>query len=335
MKSLDQVEPRSTITNLPFFISQPGAYYATTNLVGSSGITIASGGVTVDLMGFEMVGGSGNGFYVSLPVTNVTIRNGSIRNWLGTAVSVGNARNCRLEQLAVTGNTDGISAGPGSIVEDCLVSANGASGIDVQDGCNVRNCVSRLNWFGINTGKDCVITGCNVSSNQTYGISTDTGCLIQSCDVNRNAQRGINSGNGATILGCNVRGNGSDGISAGNSSLVAGCLISQNASNGVAIFNYSTARDNNSSENGGAGILAFSQRNRVEGNHVALNKRGIEVTTSSLNLIIRNSASGNPSTGSIGSSNYVFIGAVFGPTNNLVGIGGVVTNENPWANFSY
>ena len=34
MKSLDQVEPRKVIMNLPYVISQPGSYYLASNLVG-------------------------------------------------------------------------------------------------------------------------------------------------------------------------------------------------------------------------------------------------------------------------------------------------------------
>jgi parallel beta-helix repeat protein len=335
MKSLDQVEPRTAITNVPYFISQPGSYYFTTNLTGTAGITISVGGVTLDLMGFELVGGTGDGIFVSTLVTNVSVRNGTVRGWnTGTAVQVGNARNCRLEQLAVSGNTDGVNAGPGSVVQDCIVTSNGGSGMTVGDGSAVKNCVALLNWYGISAGRDCTIIGCTVSTNLTDGIITGTGCTVQNSVANRNAGRGINTGNGATVLGCSARNNALDGIDVGNDSSVVDCVASLNTLNGISVLNYSGVRNNICSENGAAGVLVSSQRNRVEGNHVAQNKRGIEVTTSSANLIIKNSAYNNPPTGATSSSNYVFIGATFGPTNNLVGVGGVITNENPWANFS-
>ena len=51
MKTLQQIEPRTAITNTgAVTISQPGSYYLTANLAVSSGdaITIATNGVTLD-----------------------------------------------------------------------------------------------------------------------------------------------------------------------------------------------------------------------------------------------------------------------------------------------
>jgi hypothetical protein len=59
MKSLDQIEPRRPISSLPFTIASPGSYYLTTNLTGvtgTSGITIATNDVTLDLKGFCSLG---------------------------------------------------------------------------------------------------------------------------------------------------------------------------------------------------------------------------------------------------------------------------------------
>jgi len=68
MKTLNQIEPRTPISSLPFVISSPGSYYLTTNLSGTSGITISSGNVTLDLNGFTLQG-LGNPF-----VSGVEIR---------------------------------------------------------------------------------------------------------------------------------------------------------------------------------------------------------------------------------------------------------------------
>ena len=63
MKTLEQIEPRTAITNVPYTISQPGSYYLTTNLTSATfGVTIATNGVVRDLMGFMLAGaGSGSG----------------------------------------------------------------------------------------------------------------------------------------------------------------------------------------------------------------------------------------------------------------------------------
>src|SRR2546425_1155119 len=61
MKSLDQIEPRTPISNLPVSLSQPGSYYVVSNLTdlvaASSGITIAANDVTIDLNGFTLLAG--------------------------------------------------------------------------------------------------------------------------------------------------------------------------------------------------------------------------------------------------------------------------------------
>ena len=66
MKTLDQVEPRTPISSLPFTIAAAGSYYLTGNLTGGAGggITIGASGVTLDLMGYELVGGTGDGIQV-------------------------------------------------------------------------------------------------------------------------------------------------------------------------------------------------------------------------------------------------------------------------------
>src|SRR4051794_28495446 len=71
MKTLDQLEPRVPVsaTTTPgdatsvFKITQPGSYYLTGNITGASGkhgTFIAAGNVTLDLMGFELVGVAGS-----------------------------------------------------------------------------------------------------------------------------------------------------------------------------------------------------------------------------------------------------------------------------------
>src|SRR5438128_65952 len=78
-KTLQQIEPRTPISSAPFTISAPGSYYLTTNLTGGTGITISANEVNLDLMGFRLVGGTGNGIAVSGGRTNLVIRNGTVR----------------------------------------------------------------------------------------------------------------------------------------------------------------------------------------------------------------------------------------------------------------
>ncbi|HUK82294.1 MAG TPA: hypothetical protein VLZ12_06640, partial [Verrucomicrobiae bacterium] len=91
MKRLDQIEPRTPVTNLPFNITLPGSYYLTTNLTANpGGISIFVSDVTLDLMGFELngEGGSSAGIATSAGLTNICIRNGTVRGWLFDGINV-------------------------------------------------------------------------------------------------------------------------------------------------------------------------------------------------------------------------------------------------------
>ena len=64
MKTLDEVEPRTPIhqADLPLTISSSGSYYLVEDIVTTgNGITIAADNVTIDLMGFTLEGGVGDG----------------------------------------------------------------------------------------------------------------------------------------------------------------------------------------------------------------------------------------------------------------------------------
>ena len=94
MKTLDEVEPRIPISSVPYTIDTPGSYYLTGNLVADvnvNGITIDADSVTLDLMGFSLIGpesASGYGIYIN-DRDNIEIRNGTIAGFGGDGVSCG------------------------------------------------------------------------------------------------------------------------------------------------------------------------------------------------------------------------------------------------------
>ena len=100
MKTLDQVEARIIVNaaNTPgdatntFIISQPGSYYFTGNITGTSGkhgISIQANDVTLDLNGFALIsrgGGAFSGVTGTAAQTGFSIRNGTVRGWNGGGV---------------------------------------------------------------------------------------------------------------------------------------------------------------------------------------------------------------------------------------------------------
>jgi hypothetical protein len=133
-----------------------------------------------------------------------------------------------------------------------------------------------------------------------------------------------NTGGGAAVIrNCSINGNIHKGIYIAASD----CLIVGNN-----VIGNNTANDAASSA-----IDIFGSFNQVEGNHVSRSGvlgKGISVTLSagsySNNIVIRNYVSGG------GINNYSFPpnGAIIGPliTNTASSI---ITNSNPWANFSF
>ena len=114
----------------------------------NSGIEIVSGDVTLDLNGFGVVGSpSGFGFGIDIlgaDLKNITVRNGTIRDWGVTAIA-GNALESRFDQLRIMDN--------------------GASGIEMPASNNT------------------IITRCSLLRNQSYAVLIGGGCVISECVV--------------------------------------------------------------------------------------------------------------------------------------------------------
>jgi len=274
-KAVTLAEPRTPISALPYSINAPGSYYLVSSLTGtaSGGITISASGVTLDLMGFELVGGSGSGIAVSGTRSNIAIHDGTVRGWQASGVDAASASNTRFEDLRLTGNNKGdvidmggLVAGARAIVARCQADANGAggnygNGIAVGQGGVVRDCSASGNARrGITTDHDCTMLGCTAIGNPFFGIGTGDGCSLSDCTANSNGDgfqvlktstiRGCtarsNTGNGilagdcATVTGCSAFANTLVGISGGVGSTLTGCSAQSNLVNGIAASNGST-----------------------------------------------------------------------------------------------
>jgi parallel beta-helix repeat protein len=317
MKSLEQLdaklEKRTPISTLPFAITQPGSYYLPSNLTGvagQSGITISADGVTLDLMGFELVGvpGSVDGVRITgnNPRKNIAVRNGTVRNWGGKGVGYTfQLSNSQFENLRVSNNGDtGLDAGSNSTVRNCTVQANGGTGID--------------------------------GGNQS---------IIRDCAAESNGSNGITVHSASRVSGCSVRANNRDGIYAASSSVVSGNTAVNNERYGIRVGSGCHVIANTCSYNGtlssagGAGIHVDSyvggSRTRIEANHVTDNDRGIDVDSSG-NLIIKNSASGNSPNWEVAAGNVILVieAATAGSINGNSG-GVSPGSTNPNANYTY
>ena len=148
MKSLEQVEPRTPISSLPYTISSAGSYYVTGNLSSTTnGIVIEASGVTVDLMGFSITGDGSNGDY-GIYVdgsTNAVIENLVIKGGRSSGFREGlycrYMNNSRIEQMVLSDNTyDGVYLDgrygqcDGNTIADCTISGNGDKGVRLYGG---------------------------------------------------------------------------------------------------------------------------------------------------------------------------------------------------------
>jgi parallel beta-helix repeat protein len=175
MKTLDEVEPRTPISTLPFTISSPGSYYVTDNLTGvaaSHGISIAASNVTLDLRGFTLTGvaGSLDGIHIGTgsPLSNIRVHNGAVTGWgddglapflFGEDGGVGGVLviDVTVEDVRAFDNDDnGIIVPIGSVLRNCSAFGNAGDGIATAVGFNGR--IEGCEAFS-NTGSGIVVAG--------------------------------------------------------------------------------------------------------------------------------------------------------------------------------
>ncbi|MFH0953191.1 MAG: right-handed parallel beta-helix repeat-containing protein [Verrucomicrobiota bacterium] len=287
MKTLQQVEPRTPITNLPYTISWPGSYYLTTNLWGiggSHGIDIESDNVTIDLNGFELAGmpSSLSGIY-NPGNRNLAVRNGTVQGWGQSGIDFSSAVNCEVRDVRASANGYvGIWLGKGSRIAGCSAGYN-VYGLAVRDGSAIEN--SEAGW-------------------NTWGIYSENGCRIGGCVANENHSAGISVWGKSVISECTVFANGTNGIEGGLGTIIAKCAVGFNRGDGIVVVGDCQVRDNDCQGNGkddsdGANIHATGDGNRIEGNHAEGADRGLDVDGTG-NYVADNTVRGN-------TDNYDFV----------------------------
>lgn len=289
-KTLSEVEPRIAVnaTNTPgnatatFRITQAGSYYLTGNLSGENGrscIEIATSNVTLDLMGFRILGsgGANDAIVATAGQSNITVRNGSVRTFGGNGVNLGQAANARIIDITAR-NCDGVGvvAGEGSVLTRVIADSNVSGGIHVLQRSVLDSCAANDNLvFGFQVNSGSTVTGCSAGANLGDGFLLENGCTITASTAYNNT-RGIVTLSGCSVIGCTTRLNNGDGIRVASS-----CIVRDNA-----------CSSNGAGTSDGAGILAAGSDNRVEGNTCTGADRGIDVN-GTRNVIIRNTCAGN------------------------------------------
>ena len=310
LKTLQQVEPRTPLNTLAgdssslFIVNQPGSYYLTTNVVvgaGTNAIRIMTNDVVIDLNGFTLYGTpSRNAIGTGGPnLGRVRIHNGQLIGWGGGIDFVVNG--------VVTN----------AIFEDLQCSLSGASSFNYGIGClGEGSRVSR-----------CSVSGLSGAFSTALYVA-DHG-LIDGCSV-ANCYAGILVGSDCVVKDCRIRAcAGNDGLRAGSScvvqhNVVAACKFGMSFGDACVITDNSCQ---NSAPGGGFNISGnFS---RIENNESIGNAGSgfISQGSTTNNVVVRNVARGNSS------GNYNLNSTdVVGP---LINSSGTITNNNPWANFSY
>ncbi len=239
MKTLQEIEPRTAITNAgAVTLSSPGSYYLTTNIAVSAGdaITIAANGVTLDLNGFTISSTepspAGYGIRLNSGLRDITILNGHIRG-------------------GVTNNGSGVYGGPG-FHSGIFYSGDAPLNVLIS-GVSVTGCAQ----FGIylHTQSASLVESCMVQSIRYTGIVATSvkGSVAQDCGLTAIWGDSVSDCRGQSISSDSIFANTAEN-SSGTSSGGSGMMINgpaQNcmgmSSNSMGLFAYEALNCNGTS----------------------------------------------------------------------------------------
>jgi parallel beta-helix repeat protein len=333
MKTLDQVQPRTPLSSQSL-INNPGSYYLTTNVLcngGGYGFIIQTDNVSIDFNGFSLIGitNSNAGILVNGPHTNLTVCNGTVRNWGGVGIDASQCSGNRFENLTILNNNgDGLDCGDSSLINHCTASLNTGTGFSAGPNSTFISCIATANTNGgVGDGfvgaAQCQFIGCKASFNSGVGFfptsngglkdciaaqngqqgiyaGVFSGFTIKDCTAAGNALDGISVGTGVTVSGCTSTGNGHLGIGAGTGCMITGCTTVSNASAGISATTGCTISGCTAQGNTADGIIVSSRcvvrDNTCDGNGNGGTLAGIHASGSN-NRIDGNQVSNNNSRG--------------------------------------
>jgi parallel beta-helix repeat protein len=295
------------IATLPYNISGSGSYIVVKDLATTAtdidGITISADDVTLDLNGHTLkgpgksAGTTGSGIVNSGTRTNITICNGTVRDWRAYGVDVTNTDNSQFEALRCYSNGGvGIGAGYGCTLTNNTCAYNDGGGIST-GASTVSGNSCRLNaGNGIQIIASGTVIGNTCVANSGHGISGSFGSTITGNTCDNSGNHGI-SASASTISGNTCRNNTGDGINAESNSTVSGNTCEGNSNDGIEVYYASRVFDSNCTSNGpggsdGAGIHAAFTDNQIMNNHCIANDRGLDLDAAN-NIVSGNTLRGN------------------------------------------
>ncbi len=194
-------------SKVPFTINTPGSYKLTSDLFESdptiAPVTVTVSGVTIDLNGFSISGGSWGIYAAFAPL--VTIQNGQVSGATDGGIITGHSS--RIVGVRVFGTQgDGIDCADGCEVDHCIVNNNGQTGIRIldtsQNGRAVvsSNVVQYNGAWGIVVGKGASLVTGNAINNTGVvpGFAGLAGFVGSTCAYSNN----VFDANGALPAGC-------------------------------------------------------------------------------------------------------------------------------------
>ncbi len=366
MITLQEAEPSIPISldDLPLFITEPGAYHLTENLLndGSGGefadcIYIDAPHVFLDLNGFS-IGANGslqwvNGIVISTFNTNVHIQNGIIYESLNHGIDGGLANSVTVEHVdALRNGESGIRLGNFAIVRSCRAIDNKGDGIIcgvhalVEGSVALNNIpdVSGHSGYGIRVSNNGIIRECGARWNDLDGIYTGSACIVKDCYSEVSGLDGVSAGPDSRISNCIAKDNRGNGFSSpfGGASFTE-CTAAANQANGFDVLQ-SVIENCIATDNRGHGIDARAEsrisnctsnenfetgiRIRGGGCRVDSNTASFNTTgfdvSGNANLVIRNAATG---------STILNYSIVLGTTGGA--ISGDPATAGPWDNISF
>jgi parallel beta-helix repeat protein len=181
------INPQTAV--FPIQIVDPGSYVLLGDLTvtgPTNGIEILASNVTIDLNGFTLDGaGVGiEGIYDQPGLESISIRNGTVRGFVQGGVFMSASSGSIVERVRAVGNGfEGIVAGRGSLVANCVATGN-SLGIGALNYSQIIDCVTDASAdIGIYLENDASVRGCQVSRSAGAGISIGYGCVVSNNTV--------------------------------------------------------------------------------------------------------------------------------------------------------